>query len=175
MMGGASKCSYLLQGTALAPAIAVSPDHCIAHLKLLEAFYQLREDIGNTDDIFGIPSPDFGGITATSGSSQNDQALAQIKVREKRWAVYVARAVDRFYEWWDKCVPTTLEGSPYHKLTTKDLCTISFDQLPTKGKPIRQLGSKDYLPPLGPSFTNTLFRCLTNNGRRDLSVARVLA
>jgi hypothetical protein len=138
-----------LQGTSFSPAIAVSPDHCIAHLKLLEAFYQLREDVGNTDDVFGIPSPDFDGATVAAGTSQNAQALAQIKVREKRWAVYVARAVDRFYEWWDKCVPTTLEGSPYHKLTSRELRSVSLDSMPTKGMRIRQLVSRDHLPPLG--------------------------
>lgn len=29
-------------------------DQCIAHLKLLEAFYQLREDIGSHDGLYGI-------------------------------------------------------------------------------------------------------------------------
>jgi hypothetical protein len=118
-------------------------------LKLLEAFFQLREEVGNSDELFGIPNPDFGGALATSASSQNDQALAQIKVREKRWAVYVARAVDRFYQWWDKCVPTTLKDAPYHKLTTEELCTKHILDLPVKGMPIKRLASKDHLPPLG--------------------------
>jgi len=131
-------------------------------LKLLEAFFQLREEVGNSDDLFGIPNPDFDGALATSGSSQNDQALAQIKVREKRWAVYVARAVDRFYEWWDKCVPTTLEGAPYHKLTTDELCTKRVHDIPGKGRPIKQLGSIDYLPPLG--------EFLSGHRRQEISV-----
>jgi len=139
----------LHKGSTYRPVIAVSPDHCIAHLKLLEAFFQLRKDVGNSDGLFGILDPDFGGALATSGSPQNDQALAQIKVREKRWAVYITRAVDRFYKWWDRCVPTTLEGAPYHHLTTDELCTNRVQENPTKGRPIKQLGSKDYLPPLG--------------------------
>ena len=139
----------LPKGSPLQPVIAVSPDQCIAHLKLLETFFQLREEVGNSNELFGIPDPDFSGVLATSRTSQNDQALAQIKVREKRWAVYVARAVDRFYKWWDKCVPTTLEGAPYHKLTTEELCTKRVNDIPGRGRPIKQLGSKDYLPPLG--------------------------
>ena len=139
----------LPKGSPSQPVIAVSPDHCIAHLKLLEAFFQLREEVGNSDELFGIPGPDFGGALATGESSQNDQALAQIKVREKRWAVYVARAVDRFSKWWDKCVPTTLEGAPYHKLTTDELCSKSAHDRPIGGRPIKQLGSRDHLPPLG--------------------------
>jgi len=147
----------LPKGSPSQPVIAVSPDHCIAHLKLLEAFFQLREEVGNSDELFGIPGPDFGGALATGGSSQNDQALAQIKVREKRWAVYVARAVDRFSKWWDKCVPTTLEGAPYHKLTTDELCSKSAHDLPIGGRPIKQLGSRDHLPPLGEFPCDSIF------------------
>jgi hypothetical protein len=28
------------------------------------------------------------------------------RIREKRWAVYTARAVDRYTKWWDACPPT---------------------------------------------------------------------
>lgn len=136
----------------LQQAIKVTPDQCIAHLKLLEAFYQLREDIGNTENLFGISSPVLGEKTSQNKPQANGQdahALAEIRVREKRWAVYVARAVDRFAQWWDTCVPATLEGAPCAKLTGADICSkTGIEFTPGFARPIVQLGSKDQLPPI---------------------------
>lgn len=136
--------------------VNVTPDQCIAHLKLLEAFYQLREDVGNTENLFGIASPDVDSKSekvpdpTPEEPGQNPVALAQVRVREKRWAVYVARAVDRFEKWWDACVPATLQGAPCEKLTGNVLCTKKgLDGIAYLGRPIVQLGSKDQLPPLG--------------------------
>ena len=74
-------------------------DQCIAHLKLLEAFHQLREDIALKDGLFGI-SDNFAD---TKGTAQ-EKAELLVKIREKRWAVYVARAAKRFERWWKQCV-----------------------------------------------------------------------
>ncbi|KAF2667462.1 hypothetical protein BT63DRAFT_426332 [Microthyrium microscopicum] len=134
--------------------INVTPDQCIAHLKLLEAFHQLREDIGNTDNLFDIQSP-----PSTEELQQPEKtpivhgvdldALAQVRVREKRWAVFVARAVDRFEKWWDTCVPTTIQGAPCAKLTGKTLCEQKgIDRIALMGDAIMQLGGRDHLPPL---------------------------
>lgn len=78
-------------------------DECIAHLKLLTALHHLREEISETDGLFGIQDSqaDFFG---------SHQPTAKVKIREKRWAVYVARAVDRFEKWWDVCVKTEPVG-----------------------------------------------------------------
>jgi hypothetical protein len=76
--------------------------------------------------------------------------LAQVRVREKRWAVFVARAVDRFEKWWDVCVPATLQGAPCEKLTGKALCEQKgIENVAYNGSAIVQLGSRDQLPPLG--------------------------
>lgn len=72
-------------------------DRCIAHLKLLEAFHQLREDIATADGLFGIKDS-----LVTADISQQEQAAVLLKIREKRWAVYVARAASRFETWWEK-------------------------------------------------------------------------
>ena len=74
-------------------------DQCIAHLKLLEAFHQLREDIALTDGLFGI-CDDFADTKVTAP----EKAELLVKIREKRWAVYVARAAKRFEKWWTACV-----------------------------------------------------------------------
>lgn len=74
-------------------------DRCIAHLKLLEAFHQLREDIATSDGLFGIKDS-----IVPADLSPPDQAAVLLKLREKRWAVYVAKAASRFETWWEKSV-----------------------------------------------------------------------
>lgn len=122
-------------------------DQCIAHLKFLEALYQLRESIAQTDGLFGLTSPPEK--TSDKPSEQRENSEAQVRVREKRWAVYVARAVDRFEVWWNNCIPSTIAGTPSGRLNED---TYLADQEPEtramKGTPIMQL-SKDQLPPLG--------------------------
>ena len=81
---------------------------------------------------------------------QDARALAEVRVREKRWAVYVERAVDRFAKWWDACVPATLKSAPCEMLTGEDLCKKrGIDRIAYEGIPIRQLLSKERLPPIG--------------------------
>jgi len=80
-------------------------DECIAHLKLLATFANLREDIAETDGLFGINDSLASGFTGKS----RDELI--VKIREKRWAVYVTRAVDRFQKWWETCVPEAMLGS----------------------------------------------------------------
>jgi hypothetical protein len=143
-----------LAGSTATPQINVTPDQCTAHLKLLEAFNQLREDIGNTDGLFGINSPTFNEKEEKSEKSpqkgQDMHALAEVRVREKRWAVFVARAVDRFEKWWDTCVPATLQGSPCEKLTSKVICEKKdLQNIALTGNAIVQLGARDHLPPIG--------------------------
>ena len=77
-----------------------TPDLCLAHLKLLESFYQLRLDVSKRDGLFGI-SDDFADAVAEPGNERNSR-LAQI--REKRWEIYVTKAARRFEQWWKTCV-----------------------------------------------------------------------
>ena len=74
-------------------------DRCIAHLKLLEAFHQLREDIATTDGLFELYD-DF----VPEYLSQKNKAAVLLKIREKRWAVYVAKAAIRFETWWETLI-----------------------------------------------------------------------
>ncbi|QIW99532.1 hypothetical protein AMS68_005050 [Peltaster fructicola] len=68
---------------------------CVAHLKLLECFYRLQQKIGSTDGLYGIHD------SAVLSIGLPDDSIAELlsKLAEKRWAVYVARAVDRFESW----------------------------------------------------------------------------
>lgn len=109
-----------------------------AHLKLLESFHQLREDIALHDGLFGI-----WDSFVPSTRSEREQAEILLKIREKRWAIYVAKAASRFHTWWKAAVePGT------GKLSTADLSTDYSIKL--YEEEVDQLHfSKENLPPLG--------------------------
>ncbi|KAL8698090.1 MAG: hypothetical protein Q9201_006762 [Fulgogasparrea decipioides] len=83
-----------------------TPDQCLDHLKLLEAFHQLREDVATTDGLYGIHDSFVDAIIPTEEETERAQLL--LKLREKRWAIYVTKAVWRYETWWKK---THLEDS----------------------------------------------------------------
>lgn len=109
---------------------------CLAHLKLLYAVQSLKEDVGYTDGLWDIwdtraegsdsdidvelPSdhlPTSVATTVDSNGSQGEkdgiapsdlQKIRLSKIREKRWALFVARAVDRYEAWWNVFPKTML-------------------------------------------------------------------
>ncbi|KAI0127876.1 hypothetical protein BJ170DRAFT_702122 [Xylariales sp. AK1849] len=78
-----------LSRTPQAPDVNI----CLAHLKLLFTFQSLKNDVGHHDGLWGLWD---ANVPTTQ---DRDKALA--KVREKRWAVFIARAVDRYEAWWN--------------------------------------------------------------------------
>lgn len=110
-------------------------DQCIAHLKLLEAFNSLREDVATTDGLFGIQD-DWA-----SGDVKREQAESLAQIREKRWAVYVAKAADRFAKWWQFCVETNAQKLELNKIP------VLFKESPHRGAILSF--DKNSLPPLG--------------------------
>ncbi|KAH0373092.1 hypothetical protein KCU65_g761, partial [Aureobasidium melanogenum] len=87
---------------------AVDPDlpsteDTIAHLKLLECFYRLKQKIASTDGTFGISSDIISESCQTTppkdGPHNNKTSEILTLLAEKRWQVYVSRAVDRFSQW----------------------------------------------------------------------------
>ena len=115
-------------------------EQCLAHLKLLSALYSLKEDVGYTDNLFGLSD---ARCEALEGQKR-DEALA--RTREKRWSLYLARAVERFEEWWDKVLCPN-EGN--RRLTAKEMLITNseFHSFTQKGRP--QIWTVDMLPPLG--------------------------
>ena len=93
--------SALFSNLNLQPSSTPTADQCIAHLKLLEAFHQLRENVALTDGLFGILDA-FAPSSSTANERQRIELLT--KIREKRWAVYVAKAVKRFERWWEAVI-----------------------------------------------------------------------
>lgn len=130
-----------LPNAARTPAVLPSVDQCIAHLELLEAFHQLKEEISNTDGLFGLDDSDIPKSLAP-----NDIEELRAKLAQKRWAVYLARAVDRFARWWTVALPSRTqdffkmtelgwhdpsEGILSRPVTAK--CTFTRDNLPPLG------------------------------------------
>ncbi|KAG6369007.1 hypothetical protein INS49_003226 [Diaporthe citri] len=125
-------------------------DTCLAHLKLLYALQSLKEDVGYTDGLWDIwdsradgqdsdidtelpddllpPSAaeavDLRGSQGEKGrlAPSDIQKIRLSKIREKRWALFVARAVDRYEAWWNVFPKTMLReadmndqsGAKYH-------------------------------------------------------------
>ncbi|KAK0732423.1 hypothetical protein B0T21DRAFT_443207 [Apiosordaria backusii] len=81
-------------------------DTCLAHLKLLFAIQTLKEDVGYTDGLFGLWDCLAGPVIVDEekrrlAGAQYDKILATLsKIREKRWALFVARAAERYEVWW---------------------------------------------------------------------------
>lgn len=130
--------SLNLQEPASLTETTVTKDFCIAHLKFLAALADLRDTVSSNDGLFDIY--DSQADPFKSDEQQMHQALARI--REKRWAVYVTRAVDRFTVWWETCVPHA--GGPFNTgaLASKSI----MDRLNISTR-INWTG--DTLPPLG--------------------------
>ncbi len=113
-----------------------TPDQCIAHLKLLEAFHQLREDVALHDGLYGIYDH---FVSDKESEAQRTEILTQ--VREKRWAIYVAKAAKRFECWWTNCVEAGATKADW-----KNLPSV-FARGPEVGS--RFTFTKNDLPPLG--------------------------
>ncbi|KAI1752641.1 hypothetical protein F4782DRAFT_540027 [Xylaria castorea] len=104
------------------PLIAkqVTVDTCLAHLKLLFAFQNLKEAIGYSDGLWQIhDSRLFSGRKGADVLQDNERLDDETKknltlLREKRWALYVARAADRYVAWWNSFPKFPLtEGDMY--------------------------------------------------------------
>lgn len=110
-------------------------DQCIAHLKLLECFHELRENVATNDGLFGIR--DHFAQEVYDPKARADLLL---KIREKRWAVYVAKAAERFEAWWQDAID--LSGKWQHLQDIGQLSATIED-----AKPFGHM--MDSLPPIG--------------------------
>lgn len=152
-----------------------SPETTLAHLKLLEAFYALKDEVAYTDGAFGLfdsraPGSEESVAGDQAATIKRLEALAQI--REKRWALYVARAADRFETWWtyvltpmDKAFCQSL-GPVFSttRLQTGSVSNIAdwdffVDNHLFGNKPPKWVWTRDMLPPLGKDIMALLETC----------------
>jgi hypothetical protein len=130
----------------------ITPDQCIAHLKILSAIADLRDSISRTDQLFSIDDRQIGAFEDTARMTK-----AHALLREKRWEIYVARAVDRFTTWFMTCVNFDALGSNQGLVTLADIEKgAAYHRLPEWN--YRITWSQDLLPPLGSEFS-PLLRC----------------
>jgi hypothetical protein len=130
-------------------AYEVTPDTCLAHLKLLFAFQSLKETIGYTDGLWEIydsrlfPNRKNGAGASEKAEGLDDQTKKNLALlREKRWAIYVTRAVDRYESWW--------HSVPKNPLTEDDMSEESDKYTHfTRETPSAFSWNGDILPPLG--------------------------
>ena len=116
-------------------------DQCTAHLKLLEAFHQLREDVALHDGLFGIKDDNTEIFVSTNKDPERARIERLTQIREKRWAVFVAKAAHRFEHWWQVCV------QPESKPLIMPKIPQAFLVSPSDGPRLRF--DEDHLPPLG--------------------------
>ena len=115
-------------------------DQCIAHLKLLECFHELRQTIATDDGLFGIRD-DF----AEQVFAPNAKAELLLKIREKRWAIYVAKAAKRFEAWWQHAIEVSSEMQSLHDLPRVPASIKS-------ALPFNDM--ENHLPPIGESTSS---------------------
>ncbi len=145
-------------------------DSCLAHLKLLSAIQWLKEDVGFTDGLFDLWDARAGPVDpafkarpekekgtekkeksapepAAEERLRNENLKSLSKIREKRWALFVARAVDRYETWWKSLI----NMQPTRPLAEGDMTVAGFElyaTFPTHGGSFSRM-AEDMLPPLG--------------------------
>ncbi|KAF2401195.1 hypothetical protein EJ06DRAFT_381341 [Trichodelitschia bisporula] len=153
--------------------LSITPNHVIAHLEVLDAFQHFRNEISSPGALFGLLHPDAvplgvhppatpssrpGSAAPTYSTSRPGSTASSYgrksgrhgKTQDKKWAVFVARAADRFERWWDKCIPSTLGGKPQPRVTIAMLhsCRARLKSKLHRGVPLTDLISPEHLPPL---------------------------
>jgi hypothetical protein len=131
------------------PSVAqdVSPDTCLAHLKLLFAFHNLQETIGYTDglwDIHDIHENDDSVLQDIKNITDETKQILVV-LREKRWAIYVARAVDRYEAWWNSFAKSPLTEADMREDSVK-YGAFTSDNRADAAQPF---WTGSMLPPLG--------------------------
>ncbi|KGO77246.1 Protein of unknown function DUF1399 [Penicillium italicum] len=112
----------------------ITRDQCVVHLKLLAVLADLRDTISSDDGLFGIHD-------AEAEKFPNELNEARARIREKRWAVYTARAVERYTKWWSTGLPRSRPMA-----TINDLESIDYESILDCGTIVAW--STDNLPPL---------------------------
>ncbi|EKV07871.1 hypothetical protein PDIG_62120 [Penicillium digitatum PHI26] len=112
----------------------ITRDQCVVHLKFLAVLADLRDTISSDDGLFGI-------YDAKAEIFPKELNEARARIREKRWAVYTARAVERYTKWWSTGLPRSRPMA-----TINDLESVDYENILSCNT--RVAWSTDNLPPL---------------------------
>ena len=126
-----SELSPLLQKAAP----IVSPRECQQHLQLLRCFLNLKRVVSETKGLFKTEH-------THDVRMEQDPGTRQSIIKERRWSIYVSRAVRRFSIWW-ACLPASHASG------------LSSSEIPEK--PVAHGGwiwESDKMPPLGKNHCN---------------------
>lgn len=83
------------------PSPKPNVSQAICHLKLLFAFQTHRNKISSTKGLFDIHDVVPEDTPTGEDSISQAKLLLRSKIPEKRWSVYITRAVVRFSVWWE--------------------------------------------------------------------------
>ncbi|CAD0110110.1 unnamed protein product [Aureobasidium uvarum] len=125
-----------------------SPEDCVAHLKLLECFYRLKQKIASTEGLFGISCDvvgDFDQSTPQKDTQKEPKNETLTLLAEKRWQVYVSRAVERFARWRYSLEPNPNYYTLNQAISSKGQ-TLADRVNPETAKPL--LFDAENLPPI---------------------------
>ncbi|KAF2802183.1 uncharacterized protein BDZ99DRAFT_512635 [Mytilinidion resinicola] len=132
---GSSDFQFETLDFTLSPLGIPTSSECVAHLRLLNAFHRLRYEVGNFEGVFGINDP---GATDGPDRTRNAEWL-----KEKRWAIYVTRAADRFEKWWGSLPKTSGEKN-----------AGEYDTSEPHGKPTLKTTDFEFVVETSPSTQN---------------------
>lgn len=132
----------------ISASTTITRDQCVAHLKFLAVLADLRDTISSDDGLFDI-------YDAKAERFPNELNKARARICEKRWAVYTARAVDRYTEWWSDGLPGSRPMA-----TIDDLESIDYGNIINCGTIVAW--STENLPPLGKCIDAETKTRLTN-------------
>jgi hypothetical protein len=124
-----------------APPAFPDTDSCLAHLKLLSTFHALKEDVGYTDGLFNLWDAKCELL------DNREESLA--KMREKRWVLFIARAVERFEDWW---LNVLCYGEEARRLEGKEMVATSLKFMEFTKRGRVQKWTTSMLPPIGMGF-----------------------
>lgn len=82
--------------------------------------------VGHEDNLFGIEDGRVMGL----GIAEDEWEKSYSKLREKRWAIYLARAVHRYEVWWKN-----LGGRPLTEHDMEGFHTEYYDHFPLLNLP----------------------------------------
>ncbi|KAK4249025.1 hypothetical protein C7999DRAFT_39873 [Corynascus novoguineensis] len=143
-------------------------DTCLAHLRLLFAFQWMKEDVGFTDGLWDLWDSNAGRIEewmrrpekgpigerqATEDGDAERKVLMGDKtmkylsnIREKRWSLFVARAVDRYQIWWQYLMEF-LPGEPLKEYNMDTPGSRQYSEFTCQSGSVLHW-REDMLPPL---------------------------